>query len=742
MDTDPIYYDIVIVQPPANDNVNVNVGDELNIYIQDEAGTDFSFLKTYTYTFSDTWTTDPPLYWEDIEQDPAILRASIIAAEPLNNTQLPDILLADQISVNRYNPANFMLSHALSKVMVRLQSDTFSESDLNSATLTLPDYLTGGYEENGAFVEGTTRQDILVDRTDSQNSVAIFQPQTIDPADPLLAVTINGRPYHVKEVNGFTYAPGVAYTFIVTVHKEEVSVSVTVIDWTEETIELKAITIGTAISGGTGILDGEQLIVYTWDETNRQELTTFTYQAATDSFIANPVVYWEALDDPTTFYGYIERATAYNDTQLPDWLVATPVTVAASNGVHFELSHATAQIAVRLISTDGTFSEAERQGMGITLPGYLTGATLDNGIFQPGTTTGNITVATGVGSNTNSGLALIQPQTIQQGNAVLQVIFNGRTYTATYDNDITYPAGVTTILEVDMSKTGVSISANVVDWETGENITLVPIAFTVTGTLLGTEDFFKDKTIYINKLSSNTVDNTYPYTYTNGTDGYEWSGTPIYWDDQPNLSLNLTAIYSTTGQPTLSGTTFAWNIRNDQSLADNSYYDHYDLLVSRADLSDPQMINFNFTHATSKVIIKLIAGTGFEESELVDSTIVLNNFALSGTMDLTTGTLINPTNTGDVVPKTETDGVQYSALVMPQDRVATSVITTITLPGYPGTPFQAITSEPLSFVGGKETIITITVNKTAIELSAQLAEWGEGDKGGIIIEQSEKAYTL
>ncbi len=673
---DPISYESVLVSTPAGDSEGVAIGDEMQVYLQNEDATDFDLLRTFTYESANNWVPDSPVYWEDIEQDPAVFRASILAARPLNTTQLGDILIADELTVARNTGADFTLRHAASKVIVTLTSDTFTDQELNEATLILPDYLTGGYEEKGVFIPGTDRMDIVVDRTDPAAGIALFQPQTIAGTDPLIQAMIAGRPYTADEPDGFTFEAGVAYQIILTIHKEELTVSVRVVDWDTDTIELDALTIGTTVSGGEGVLDGEVLDVFTGNSTTRTLLNSYTYSAAVDSFRSPTKIYWESLESPTTFYASILRTPAYNDTQLDDYLVATPVTQTASNGVEFTMQHATARVVVQLRSPDQTFSDDELAAMTITLPDYETGGEMVNGVFIPGTTRGDVTIAKNAGTENNSGMAFIQPQTIPAGTTVITVQSATRTYKATYPDDVEFEANLSTTLIVNLSKTEITFSAVVEDW-TDDTVTLTADAIQINNTLNDTQEFFEDKTIYIYKLG--TPDEQWDYEYTDSGNGYEWIGPVKYWDDQVGQRLDVTAVYSPTGEPTVTGRTFPWEIAANQNEPANGYYDNYDLLTSHLYLAAPQYVNFNFTHATSKVIVNLIAGIGFDVEELVGATVVLNDYLLDGTVNLATGAISNPARAEDVTPRTDTDGETYSALVMPQTKAAGSTILTINL---------------------------------------------------------------
>ncbi|MCD8080748.1 MAG: fimbrillin family protein [Bacteroides sp.] len=417
--------------------------------------------------------------------------------------------------------------------------------------------------------------------------------------------------------------------------------------------------------------------------------------------------------------------------------MAQPTTVAASNGITFALYHAAAQVVVRLRSSDGTFSPDELNAATLTLPGYMTGGTMDNGLFVPGTAQSTVEFAKNVGENNNSTIALIQPQTIAAGDELVRIVAgatNPRTYNVRYDQAVEFRAGVTTYLNIDIKKSAVTLSAQVLDWEDGQEIDFVLQAITVGGTLDGTDDFFQDQSIRIYKLGASPETSDYSYTLQNGA--YAWSQGTIYWDDQDPATMNLGAAYTLglQGLPqsmAANVTTFPWTVPVDQS----GGYQEYDLLLSHLYLDTPTVAHFVFTHVLSKVRVELEAGTGFEESELTGATVRLNNMYLSGTADLNTAQVTaTGTKTATITPYTQTAGKVYSALVMPQALSATDPIVTVTLSGYPGETFTGVLSAGLTLQAGKEHVIRVTLNKTGISLYATVEDWTTGDSGNVIID--------
>lgn len=724
-------YSVLEVAEDAGDSIGAIAGDEMNVYI-DRSG--YEFLQKFTYNVDGKWYSDPLLYWQDIEEDPAGLRASIVRGTAYP-TQLPDIIISEEIQVQRNKAVHFNFHHAAAKVLIRLNSSTFTTGDLAGADIVLPDYQTGGVEQSGTFVPGTTTGNINLDRSDVNNSVALIQPQVINSGNTIANITINGRTYEVEAGSGgLTYEAGKVTILNVRIDKEAVSFSVTIEDWENlPELDLDILEIGTAVDGAEGVRNGEQLKVYRGDNTDRTYITTYTYAQSSNHWTPADLIYWEDLPNNFTIYGSILRSDKYDSSQLDDYLVSEPKNVQAADGVHLDLKHAAAMVVVQLTSDDASFSASELSAMNILLPGYMTGGNVVDGLFIPGTVSADVTVAKNVGDYNNSAIALIQPQNIGAGNTVVKLVSpGGLEYEAIYTSAISYVANTATVLTIDMSKTAMTISANVVDWEEGQTIPLTLKAITIGGTNLSTDIFFSNKSIDIYTLGSTTK--SYSYEYIQQGSSWVWSGEPIYWDDQQTMPFNIGAAYFPFqgSRPTIGAndTSFPWLLPTNQKI---NGYANYDLMMSYVTLNQPEYVNFMFRHPLSKVRIEL-EGVDFTPAELVGSTVQLNNFILNGVAQLGTASVQATGTPTNLLPYTDTDGYKYSAIVMPQTITQGTTVVTITLPGYTSTPFAGKLEQTLVFEPGKEHIIRIRLLKTKIELSATLEDWTAGTEGSVTID--------
>ncbi|MCD8072104.1 MAG: fimbrillin family protein, partial [Alistipes sp.] len=714
-------WEAVQVSTVAGESHNVSANDKLDLYLLDQ--NEYNYFTSFVYDGS-VWNPAAVKYWEDTPA-PAWFFARMDAADALNDSQLPDVLLSEPTRGYNNTGIDFTLTHAATKAVVALTSDTFSEAEMKNATIVLPGYTPGGEFDGAKLVPGTTTGDISLSRTNDISGVAIFEPQTIPAGQTAVRINFGNNVYEAPAPSGgIDFPAGVATTMIVKYEKGTFSISVTVTDWKADTVKLEALKVIVEEGATEGVNAGEVMDVYYGAQ--RDPLSSYTWNG-TNWTSSNPV-YWEDLDDPETFYASILRQPAYNNTQPDDYLLSGPTIVSYPNAVNFELSHAVAQVAVRLISSDETFSQAELNAMDVILPNYNSGGSYDNGIFQLGTGKANIEIEKGVGDNSNSGLAFVEPQTIAANTDVASITNGTLNYTVVSANDIVYRAGYTTVLEIDLRETAVLISANVIDWTDGATIVMVPAPIAVTGDLEDNDGFFEGKTIYVYNL---TDGERYPYSYQNG----KWTGSTMYWDDFYDTGLSLTAVYFPYNgyiPPTTSGvTSFPWNIETDQS----GGWNERDIMMDHIGYGSGvhSYFNFVFRHVLSRVKV-ILRSEELTDADLAGTTVTLSNFILDGTINLQTGAIVPSTSVGGTItPYTDTPNRQFSAIVMPQSIAAGTPVLSVNLPGYTA-PFVGELTGALDFDPGLITTIYVDLKLTEILLSADYEDWDDNGSGSVIIQ--------
>lgn len=731
----------ICVNSQAKESLGVTAGDIMHLYNKEKGK-----LIDFTYTKNPAggdkayvWNPATPVYWESLSKDKNTFYASIIGAKALNDTQLPDILIAGDTEVEYNHGVDLAFKHAATKVIIKLNSKdgTFTADELKKATITLPNYLTGGKEEGGRFIAGTKTGTIEVFMTDGQpEGTAIFDSQTIKSGSKLAIVTLNNREYIVNLNKDFEYKAGEALELTLNMSKTEITVSAKIIEWETVTAEKDAIEVGTTVSGGVNVEDKDEMNVYYGDEAKRDFLTKFTYASASNIWTAETTCYWESLANPTTFYAEIKRDYTKKGVGLAyDYLTAKQM-VSANNGIAFTFNHVSSQVMITL--QGAAFTTEEREGAQITLPSYDiydSSSTTENGVFKPTIKQSQNLVVKKTDNKINS--ALIPEQTIAAGATIAQIIIKGRTYTVTSTEPIKYEIGKTTHLKITIEKTMVTVSAMVTEWvENPVELVVPPIV--ISGTLEGTT-LSDGSSIQVYRMSSSTYQTTHKYTYSSAM----WtSETPLYWDDQFS-SLNLSAVYiptiATEVVPATLDGTFDCEVPTDQKKG-FAAYDWY-ISDTRIDHTSPTHFNFKFHHALSKVKVNLKKGTGFTDAEFENAVVTLHGFNLNGKANISIqnpAVSVNGSTTSDITPYPVTKAAgadivaSFEALVVPQTHDATTSFITVKLPSCQ--PFIGKLENTLPFTAGKSHVITVTLNKTGITLSATLEEWTAGDSGNVTID--------
>ncbi|WP_300700348.1 fimbrillin family protein [Bacteroides sp.] len=740
---------VVRVVTGLNDSKNVKEGDTLCLFLKDQAA--YSSAAKFTYNADGKWTTSTPIYWDNIKADPAYFIGTTVIDAKLNDTQMDDILLSKEATVAPFTGVNLELQHAGSKAVVEVKSTdgSFSANELAGATITFPGYkYTGKVNAQGEFVINDGTKDII-----AKDGVAIFPPQTIKKGDVIAIATISGRKYEIKATDeNFDFGKGIAKKLIADISKTKVEISTKIIPWGEEIHEFKDVRIGSAnLTANSGDLEnGDKLILYTGTDADRiQQGGHFTYNSGTNKWEysdPNNLLLWEKMPTTGNIYASITRPAISGDVannQLPDYITATPVVNdggVSNTAVNFEMKHQVAKVIVILQSN--TYNLDDLKSATVTLPSYKTGAKIEKGVFVPGDKIADIKLPALAKNTENtyvSDAAYLQPQNIEASTTIVKVTIKDRVYEAKKESEILkYEAGKVTKLIITLEKANVQISTSVQGWTDKPEVDFKGMFFNIGNGNVA--DFKDNDEIGFYKISTESKvngSNEGKVETINGSKVISLD-TPWYRDDFNTNDKKVLAVFPST--PIVDGaTTFPFTSTGANVPAN-------DLQTAVATVSENNAnITFNFTHVLSQVTVNIIKGTGFADGELDRHTFAMNNFKLGGTVSVTTGTTTATGNAAasfqpskpSITEEEKKKGIvaRYAALVMPQTIEVTSgakvTIATITLNGY---NYSAEISSDITFAPGKNHIYNITLNKTGINFSTTVADWGEGIGGDITIQ--------
>lgn len=770
---------VVRVVTDLGKNENIKDNAQIQLYLKDtktSTGTDvtdpkFASKSIFTYNkTSDVWTSSTPLYWENIYGDPVNFRGTSIWAEKLNDTQMPDILVSDDVSVKPYKGVNLNMKHAGSKVSITLTSTdgTFSADELKAAVVSLPGYINTwklAGEADIAFESGTTRGDITPAGDDR---VAIFPPQTIANGGVIARVTIKEVDYDVKanKSGDFLFESGTHYKLILNVQKTDVKISTKIIDWVTEDLGTKEVRIGEATLGNNqgDLKTGDKLYLFTGDDTNRSSVGNGYFEYTSSGWVhknasgTDELLYWENIPHTGSIYASITRDEITPDNnQSKDYITAVPVINNGGSGntaLNFEMSHKVAQVQIKL--TSGVYTTDELKSAEITLPTYITGGTVDDGVYKSGSISGDIKLAAPNNSTVTTS-AYLQPQTIPSPKTLVKVKIKGREYLV--NHTVAYVAGQITKLNIDIKASEAQVSVSVKPWD---NQAPVDIRFFFTESETSVRGFENGDQIRFYKMGSPvslgvTADkNKATYTVSGNTASLTNWDKKWYRDDfQPGNQF--VGVFPATATELNNGEkTFNWTCKGDNTGTKETNNHQDDILVSRLSggsstgtvVAGSANVALDFIHVLSKITVEIYPADGFTLTELHNAANAVNptlfpelkGFKMEGTIDVTTA-VATPTSAPITFRPTKLGSApigaaaSYEALIMPQTINANSIIDI----KFEGQTYEALfnpegSSVTTTFEAGKNHVFKIYLKKTGILLSTSVAPWGTVTGGEITIQ--------
>jgi len=204
-------------------------------------------LAEFTYD-SETglWNTEDILYWQGSDDNSftawypvgASYERFVIPASQTGGTADCDWMTTDVVAKKENGAVMLSFEHHLSKITVVIESwnDQFAESERTIGNLKLLS-LSSVMQNDGHMVVGDGKSqfvDTYVLSADSRFS-AIVSPGTYSAGTEIINITIGEKQLTVKTIDAVTINPANAYTFFLTVGKDEISVSgVSVGDWAVE----------------------------------------------------------------------------------------------------------------------------------------------------------------------------------------------------------------------------------------------------------------------------------------------------------------------------------------------------------------------------------------------------------------------------------------------------------------------------------------------------------------------------
>ena len=221
------------------------------------------------------------------------------------------------------------------------------------------------------------------------------------------------------------------------------------------------------------------------------------------------------------------------------------------------------------------------------------------------------------------------------------------------------------------------------------------------------------------KASGNYVDNM-AFTYSG-----KWSSaSPIYWKDE-TTKADFYCYYPYTDNVS-SIDAYPFSIKADQSTSAN--YKASDFLWGKTTGVSPtkEAVGITVSHLMSNVVIKLVAGAGYTESDMKSASVTICGLKTNSIINLTTGAVSASGSASDITPIDEGD--QRRALVVPQS-ITNSDIIKVTI----GDKVY-ILNQSVEFKSGKQHTCTLTVEgkNQGVNIGINGWETDEVDFGGTV----------
>lgn len=220
--------------------------------------------------------------------------------------------------------------------------------------------------------------------------------------------------------------------------------------------------------------------------------------------------------------------------------------------------------------------------------------------------------------------------------------------------------------------------------------------------------------------------NPIPYEAVNYTANGSGGMTPASTQYYPASGNAVTAYAYYPSDASMAANGFA--VATDQS--GDAAYQYSDLMfVPAISLTKGTTNTLAFQHALSKVVVTLIAGTGFDASVLSAATVVLKSVKYKGTFSPSaTATISNvftaASDVSDITITTAASTTAHAAIVVPQDVSSKTIAVSIA-----GKTMEYTIPTSTTFAVGTVNSYTITVTKTGITASSSIAAWNTGTSG-------------
>lgn len=212
--------------------------------------------------------------------------------------------------------------------------------------------------------------------------------------------------------------------------------------------------------------------------------------------------------------------------------------------------------------------------------------------------------------------------------------------------------------------------------------------------------------------------------------GWTIQGEPLLWKSN-DATVNYYAYLPYT-ETVDDAEKYAFTVQTDQS--SDSNVKASDLLCTGQQTATPgTALAINFVHAMSKLNVNLTKGSELDEGVTFTS-VKLSNCATATTVNLTAGTAVTATNSGQTITLyAATANEKYECILVPQ---TFNKSLKVEITGSNGKVYTFTSNKDLTFASGEQYTLNLTVGRDKVTTGSLSAEsWDDEQQGGDLVTE-------
>lgn len=705
---------------PAFSSMTLWVADEM---LKNFSGATLGRAYGYDKGTDGTWSSNAPIYLDEMTAQ------SVIYATATNTdtngdaikddfTGLVDYLVAGPVTA-KGGAAAIQFRHGLAQMTVKLVAGTGFTSTLTDATITTPkmDQTAAMVTDDNGYLHFAARGVTFGTYNVESDATHLVVPQTL-AKDAVFSVKLsNNQIYEAKLANDVTLEAGKNTTITLTLEETEAAIKAAVTPWGQAYAAAMVNLAGVTTGGNNWTPEetGELALAYVGGTSPY----TASYSYAGGKWSSTAPLYWDEI--PQT--GYVNNAFAatFTPDNKPalfekDILMGQGTTTAWGQDIELSLSHVMAKFSVALVEGTGMDDlDAEITGREIALQKSLSVEIGSD--YKPGI---NINTEVTKGTFVNDKAFYVAPQTLTDAHAITLTRPNGNTYTVklsdlmdesltnTLFTDGKVEAGKHYTISLIVTETGVAAKATIIDWEdeAGEADLALPVT-PGTNDLTAIAEAGTLSLTYVdgNALSTNP---SHQAKMNRDAEGNWTSASTLYWDEiaQNGYTGKFGALFVPDG----------WAVGDD-------------FLYGLATADYGKNLNMTLKHAMSQLVITVKPGDQVTADEVValTRTVTFRKMDASCTPNVSADGEASITLT-DATAQSFMDG---AVMTLPVQALTDAHVITLTRAN--GNKYTLKLSDmkdvtgnavfPNGIEGGKKYSLVVTVNETALSVTATIQDW-------------------